>query len=57
MTNENNQKNQSFIKHLIFIGLVTIVSMGATRFFMLNYLSHLFNSPQYTSYQSQKQAD
>ena len=41
-----------FIKNLVFIGLVTIVSMITTRFFLVNYIGTYLKTPEYTSSKS-----
>ena len=41
-----------FIKNLAFIGLVTIVSMITTRFFLVNYISTYLKTPEYTASKS-----
>jgi hypothetical protein len=42
----------SFIQNLAFIGLVTIVSMITTRFFLVNYIGTYLKTPEYTSSKS-----
>jgi hypothetical protein len=42
-----------FIKNLVFVGLVTIVCMISTRFFLLNYLMTTQNTQTFTIQKSQ----
>lgn len=42
-----------FLKDLVFVGLVTIVCMISTRFFLLNYLMATQNTPTFTIQKSQ----
>lgn len=44
-----------FIKNLVFVGLVTIVSMITTHFLVINYLPNLIQNQEYTIQQSQFQ--
>jgi len=56
----NSQKCEfhiSFIKCLAFIGLVTIVSMISTHYFIKSLYSFSSNSTIYTSHQSQDESD
>jgi hypothetical protein len=41
-----------FIKNLIFVGLVTIVSMITARFLLVNYINPYLKTPEYTSSKS-----
>jgi hypothetical protein len=45
-----------FIKNLVFVGLVTIVSMISVRYYLVNSLSVPSKSPIYTSQESQYQS-
>jgi hypothetical protein len=45
--------HQPFIKNLVFVGLVTIVSMISVRFFLNNYYKSYVNAHEFTSSQSQ----
>jgi hypothetical protein len=44
--------HQPFIKNLVFVGLVTIVSMISAKFFVENYIYLTKNTPVYTTRQS-----
>lgn len=46
---KNNEFHIPFVKNLVFICLVTIVSMVSARYFINNLYSSLSNPPQYTS--------
>lgn len=43
----------SFIKNLIFIGIVTIITMASSRFFMLNYMINTNKTLEYATQNSQ----
>jgi hypothetical protein len=45
-----------FLNNLLFVGLVTIVSMISVRFFLYDYISTILKTPQYTSHQSHDEA-
>jgi len=45
---KNKDFHQPFLSQLIFVGLVTIVCMISTRFFLLNYLMATQNTPSFT---------
>lgn len=53
---KNEEFHIPFVKNLVFICLVTIVSMVSARLFIKNYFYTLSNSPQYTSQQSYNEA-
>jgi hypothetical protein len=46
--------HKPFIKSLIFLGLVTIVSMISTKYIVEYIINHHYQSHQYTSSESQK---
>lgn len=46
-----------FIKNLVFIGLITLVSMVSVHYFIQNTMSYPSESPQYTSDRSEKQSE
>lgn len=54
---KNDDFHIPFIKHLAIMGLVTIVSMIMTQFFLSNYLPNLIQHSQYTIQQSQIQPE
>jgi len=45
-----------FIQNLVFVGLVTVVSMISVRYYLTNSLSVPSKSPIYTSQESQYQS-
>jgi hypothetical protein len=45
---KNKDFHQPFLSQLIFVGLVTIVCMISTKFFLLNYLMTTQNTPSFT---------
>lgn len=50
---KNREFNISFTKDLVFIGLVTIVSVISVRFFLVNLFLNPSNTSIYTTHQSQ----
>ena len=50
---KNNEFHIPFIKNLVFIGLVTIVSMVSVHYFLNNMFIKPSNSLEYTSQKSQ----
>jgi hypothetical protein len=50
-----NEFHIPFIKNLVFVSLVTIVSMITTHFLVVNYLPGLIQTQEYTTQQSQIQ--
>lgn len=50
---KNEDFHIPFLKDLVFVGLVTIVCMISTRFFLLNYLMTTQNTPTFTIQKSQ----
>jgi hypothetical protein len=50
---KNDEFHIPFIKSLVFMGLVTIVSMVSVHYFFTNMFLVPSNSPVYTSHQSQ----
>lgn len=58
MTNsENHEFHIPFLKSLVFLALVTIVSMISARYFVFYTLSHSSKTPIYTSSESQTLTD
>lgn len=54
MTNtKTNEFHKPFIKSLVIVGLVTMVSIISTRYFVNYMLTNYYNPPSYTSYESQ----
>ena len=54
---ENQEFHIPFIKNLVFVGLVTIVSMISARYFVQYSLSSYYPTPSYTSQESQMSPD
>ena len=52
---KNDDFHIPFIKNLVFVSLVTIVSMITTHFLVVNYLPNLIQTQKYTTQQSQIQ--
>jgi uncharacterized membrane protein len=52
---KNDDFHIPFIKNLVFVSLVTIVSMITTHFLVVNYLPKLIQTQEYTTQQSQIQ--
>lgn len=52
----NNEFHEPFLKSLVFIGAVTIVSLVFAHFYVPKIISSYKNSPQYTSSPSYNQA-
>jgi uncharacterized membrane protein len=52
---KNDDFHIPFIKNLVFVSLVTIVSMITTHFLVVNYLPNLIQTQEYTTQQSQIQ--
>ena len=52
---KNDDFHIPFIKNLVFVSLVTIVSMITTHFLVVNYLPKLIQTQEYTIQQSQIQ--
>jgi hypothetical protein len=52
---KNDDFHIPFIKNLVFVSLVTIVSMITTHFLVVNYLPRLIQTQEYTTQQSQIQ--
>lgn len=46
-----------FIKNLVFIGIITLVSMLSTHYFIQNIMSNPSESPQYTSDRSNNELE
>ena len=58
MTNSTNQEfHIPFLKSLVFLALVTIVSMVSARYFVFYTLSHSSKTPVYISSESQSLTD
>ncbi len=53
---KNDEFHVPFVKNLLLICVVTIVSMISARFFIHNYFYPILNSPQYTSHESYNEA-
>lgn len=51
--NENTEFHIPFIKSLVFVAMVTIVSAGIVHYFSINRFSEPSKSPTFTSQQSQ----
>ena len=49
---KNDDFHMPFIKNLVFVSLVTIVSMITTHFLVVNYLPNLIQNQEYTIQQS-----
>lgn len=47
-SSKKEEFHKPFIKELVFVGLVTIVCIISTRFFLLNYLMTTQNHPSFT---------
>jgi uncharacterized membrane protein len=54
---KNNEFHMPFIKNLVFVWLVTIVSMISVRFLLVNYDFSFLKSPEYTILKSQLYPD
>jgi hypothetical protein len=54
---KKNEFHIPFIKNLLFVGLVTIVSMISVRYFIINYHFSLLKFPEYTTLKSQLYPD
>lgn len=46
---KNNTFTPDYFKELVFVGLVTIVSMISVRYFLYNYHSFIINTPSFAS--------
>lgn len=54
---QNDQFHKPFIKNLVIVSLVTIVSMISVRFFLYNYLPAIIQSQSFASEKSYDQLD